>query len=271
MIKQYGLIKMMSEDECLKTIDILDGLEEHWTPRPRNGLNMFYTAGAASYLDSYKGARPNQYVDSYIKMNSILKENFSYLYELLIETMEPLVGKCELEEDLAIPGFQIFGLKKKNMGVATPIPNLGYSTELHSDTVSYNHKEVWSKYKEVEDDLLTITVAIDIHKNGSGLVIWDNDMDMDSETEYAKSIKQDSMEDLNRIKSVSGYPFNGDKILEFDMDKPKIVEYFKGSLFYVIGDPWHQIAPPVNAKTDERRITLQAHALRCDGIWRLHF
>ena len=80
MIKQYGLIKIMSEEECLKTINLLDELEEHWTPRPRNGLNMFYTAGAASYLDSYKGARPDQYAKSYIKMNSILKENFFYLY-----------------------------------------------------------------------------------------------------------------------------------------------------------------------------------------------
>jgi hypothetical protein len=271
MIKQHGLVQMMSEEECLKTIDVLDSLENHWTLRSRSGLNIFYTLGAASYLDSSRGSRPNQYADSSIKMNSILKENFSYLYKLLIETMEPLVGKCALEEDLGIPGFQIFGLKKKNMKEANPIPNLGYSTDLHSDKASYDHKNVWSKYKEVEDDLLTITVAIDIHKNGSGLVVWDKDMEIDSNTVYANSIKRNSMDDLNRIKSVSAYPVNVDKVLEFDMDKPNIVEYFKGSLFYVIGDPWHQIAPPLNAKTDERRITLQAHALKCDGIWRLHF
>ena len=131
---------MMSEEECVKTIDILDSLEEHWTPRPRGGLSMFYTAGAASYLDSYKGVRPNQYNNYYTKMNSILKENFSYLYELLIKTMEPIVGKCEIEEDLAIPGFQIFGLKKKNMGESSPLPSSVFTTELHSDKVSYNHK-----------------------------------------------------------------------------------------------------------------------------------
>lgn len=271
MIKQSGLISLMSKDQAERFVDKLDSLSQYWTPRPRNGLNMFYTVGGAAYLDTYHGARPNQYVNNYTKMNPILKENFHELYSLLINKTNELVGECELADNLAIPGFQIFGLKKENMPNPSPIPDLGYSTELHSDKVSYNHKDFWSKYKNVEDDLLTITVALEIHKNGSGLAVWDKEMDIDSNTEYAKNIKQRSVDALNKIKEKSGYPFNGDKIKEFDMEFPKIVEYFVGSMFYVIGDPWHQITPPIDATMNERRITLQAHALKCDGIWRLHF
>lgn len=271
MIKQHGLVRLLSEEQCENIISRLDLIDQYWTPRPRNGVNLFYTVGAASYLDTYNGARPDQYTNSFKKMNPILKENFSDLYKILIDTLTPIVGPCELAENLGIPGFQIFGLKKNNMDKVFDIPNLGYSTELHSDKISYNHKDVWSQYEYVEDDLLTVTVAIDIHKNGSGLVVWDNDMDIDSDSEYANAIKNESMVALNKIKEASGYPFNSDKIVEFNMENPKIVEYFRGSMFYVIGDPWHQVASPINAKSDERRITLQAHALKCDGIWRLHF
>jgi len=271
MIKEHGLIRLLSENQCDEIINTIDSLDKYWIPRPRNGINMFYTMGAASYLDTYNGARPNQYKDYYTKMNPILKENFFNLYNILIDTLSPIVGPCALADNLGVPGFQIFGLKKSHMGQPIPIPNLGYATELHSDKVSYNHKEAWSQYQNVEEDLLTITVALDIHNNGSGLVVWDKEMDIDSTSQYANSVKQQSMEALNKIKEASGYPFNSDKILEFNMDEPKIVEYFKGSMFYIIGDPWHQVAPPINATTNERRITLQAHALKCDGIWRLHF
>lgn len=271
MIKQSGLVRLLSEEESKNIVNKIDSLSMHWTPRPRNGLNMFYTMGGATYLDTYNGARPGQYHNTYNKMNPILKENFNDLYNILIKKLEPLVGKCELEENLAIPGFQIFGLKKENMGTPIDIPNLGYSTELHSDKVSYNHKDVWDKYKEVEKDLLTVTVALEVHKNGSGLAVWDESMEIDSSSKYADLVKKESFDALKKIKEASGYPFNENKIAEFNMDYPKIVEYFVGSMFYVIGDPWHQITPPINATTDERRITLQAHALKCDGIWRLHF
>jgi hypothetical protein len=271
MIKQSGLVSLMSKDDAKNIVDRIDSLNQYWTPRPRNGLNMFYTMGAAGYLDTYNGARPNQYSDLYNKINPILKENFSDLYELLINKLNTLVGKCELADNLAFPGFQIFGLKKEHMDNIIPIPNIGYSTELHSDKVSYNHKSYWDKYKEVEEDMLTITVAFEIHKNGSGLVVWDKDMDIDSNTEYANAIKKESMDILRTVKEKSGYPFNENKISEFDMEYPKIVEYYPGSMFYVIGDPWHQVASPINAMSNERRITLQAHALKCDGIWRLHF
>lgn len=271
MIKQSGLVRLLTEEQCEDIVSKIDSLNKYWTARPRNGLNMFYTMGGAAYLDTYNGSRPDQYVKSYTKMNPILMENFSELYDILLKNLNSIVGPCALADDLAIPGFQIFGLKKENMTSPVSIPNLGYSTELHSDKVSYDHKEFWSKYKNVEEDLLTITVAIDVHNNGSGLAVWDKEMNIDSNSEYANTVKRQGMESLNKIKEVSGYPFNSDKIAEFDMEYPKIVEYFKGSMFYVIGDPWHQVTPPINATTNERRITLQAHALKCDGIWRLHF
>jgi hypothetical protein len=38
-----------------------------------------------------------------------------------------------------------------------------------------------------------------------------------------------------------------------------------------MGQAKHQIAPAFNCEPRDRRITLQGHGVRCDGVWRLYF
>ena len=61
--------------------------------------------------------------------------------------MEPVVGKCALEEDLAIPGFQIFGLKKNPTGTLS---------DLKSEVV-----ETVSKVKETKEKVNNINQEVD--------------------------------------------------------------------------------------------------------------
>jgi hypothetical protein len=267
MIKQSGLIEIMSKEKAAEFVEKLDLLNESWVSRPQKGINTQNTFGGVSYLDT----DPKQYSEEYTKLNPILLENFSELYEIIINKLTPLVGECRLAEELAYPGFQILGLKEKDPGVTSLIPGIGYNTELHIDWVSYEHKEYWGKFNNVEEDLLTVTVCLETHKNGSGLIFWDNQATIDSSSNYSNRVKDNASLNLKKLKMMRMYPFNKDKVDELDMEYPTIAEYFPGSMFYVIGNPWHQIAPAVDAMSNERRITLQAHALKCDGVWRLHF
>ncbi len=267
MIKQSGLIELVSKEQAKKFVERLDLLNEYWISRPHKGFDTQETFGAVSYLD----INTDEYLNQYKKLNPILLENFSDLYEIIIKKLEPLVGKCSLAEELAYPGFQILGLKGNNQGINSLIPGIGYNTELHIDWAAYEHKEYWNKFNNVEKDLLTVTICLETHKNGSGLIFWDKDMQIDSFSKYSKKVKDNASLNLKKLKMMKIYPFNSGKIDELDMEYPTIAEYFPGSMLYVIGNPWHQIAPAVDAMSNERRITLQAHALKCDGIWRLHF
>jgi len=42
-------------------------------------------------------------------------------------------------------------------------------------------------------------------------------------------------------------------------------------MFYFIGSLVHQIAPAYNADFNDRRLSLQGHGVKCDGVWQLYF
>ncbi|MCP5507982.1 MAG: hypothetical protein H7A37_06755 [Chlamydiales bacterium] len=47
--------------------------------------------------------------------------------------------------------------------------------------------------------------------------------------------------------------------------------YEEGKILIHDGLTLHQIAPAEKMQPDDERITLQGHALFCDGAWRLHW
>jgi succinylglutamate desuccinylase len=66
-----------------------------------------------------------------------------------------------------------------------------------------------------------------------------------------------------------------DEIIHFSMEKikgeiPNYIEYKVGKLFYHKGHTIHQINKR-KMEYGDRRITLQAHAVRCDGVYRVYF
>jgi hypothetical protein len=267
MIKQSGLLEIMSKEKASEFVEKVNLLREYWVDRPQNNNSTQNTFGAVSYLDRNQ----EEYHKECAKLNPILLENFSELYKIILNKLTPLVGDCEIAEGLAYPGFQIFGIKQKTAGEISLISNISHNTELHIDQESYKYKEYLSQFNSVEEDMLTVTVCLQTHKNGSGLIVWDDDAVIDSFDKYSMAVKDHASSNLKKIKMMSMYPFDKGKVEGLDMEYPKIKEYFPGSMYYVIGKPWHQIAPAFNAMSNESRITLQAHALKCDGVWRLHF
>ena len=50
-----------------------------------------------------------------------------------------------------------------------------------------------------------------------------------------------------------------------------VVPYTIGKLMYHTGHVLHQIIPGYKLQDGDRRMTLQGHGIKCDGIWRLYF
>jgi len=56
-----------------------------------------------------------------------------------------------------------------------------------------------------------------------------------------------------------------------DYGEPTVVPYEAGKMFWFIGKLVHQIAPAYNADFNDRRLSLQGHGVKCDGVWQLYF
>jgi hypothetical protein len=67
---------------------------------------------------------------------------------------------------------------------------------------------------------------------------------------------------------------NGSLPMKYDPiydSKPLVVPYKVGQLFYHTGHVLHQIVPGYKLDVEDRRITLQGHGVKCDGVWQLYF
>ena len=47
--------------------------------------------------------------------------------------------------------------------------------------------------------------------------------------------------------------------------------YNKGEMVYFVGHLLHQMMPGINVQPTDRRITVQGHGQKCDGVWRLYW
>ena len=118
--------------------------------------------------------------------------------------------------------------------------------ELHCD-LQYKHLD-WSGYGEVDFERpLSFTLALQLPSCGGGLNVWD--------FEYRESLGL-SKDEIRQL---------------FNQRRQHVHPYREGFCALHSGHLVHQIAPIPQTKDGEARITLQGHALLCDGVWRLYW
>lgn len=227
-------IVLLDAEQCRQAAAAVRALEAHWTQR--NFITPFYTLGAASYLDA-RGGQP-RYGALAATANPVLRQHFSWLYEALTTGLAASLGaEVALDEVHALPGFHIFlahPMFQKRTG------------ELHCD-LQYKHLD-WSGMGTVDFGLpLSFTLALELPEAGGGLNVWD--------FEYAESVGLSK----DQIRQ------------EFARREQRFHPYEVGRCALHSGHLVHQIAPMPEADAGEARITLQGHALRCDGVWRLYW
>ena len=225
---------VLDDAECSRARHTLYSMKECW--RKRSSELPFFTLGAASYIDS----RPS--VDSYYehvtRENPILHENFSWLYERLIDALSNHVEEpISLEHDQALPGFHLY---LSHAAFEKPIG------EIHFDR--QQHRLRWAEPDRVEwSNPFSFTLPITLPGTGGGLYTWDVDWN-----EMASAHGEERKRILTQAKRESHL-------------------YKIGEMVVHSGNLLHQVMPGTRLSDSDERFTLQGHALYSSGAWRLYW
>lgn len=230
-------IDFLNGQERLTVFNKIQNLKQDWNKRKQ----IFYTLGTALYLDAVSDF--NEYKNKAKKTNKLLLENFSFLYERLQQVLEKeLKEKVVYEEDLALPGFHIF-VSPQNEEESSYIKNTIPSIHFDLQFMQVN----WP-YKIVETDkTISFTLAISLPSAGAGLNYWD------MMYENYPGISNNILTEVSQSKERHYCAYKEDKIVIHT------------------GLTLHQLDMPKELKKDDSRITMQGHAIRCDGVWRIYW
>jgi hypothetical protein len=226
----------LERKESQSVLSEIHSLRSHWVARMGESL-PFFTLGSASYLDSGFDSDFG-YKKKVKRTNPLLKEHFLWLYQKIQETLMAYTGqKVLFDETLAYPGFHIFEYSPYFKEAVASV-----HFDLQFESIS------WDSYQKIEKDkTLSFTLPITLPKAGGGLLYWNLSY------EIGKEMSDDEI-DAYTTKTAANY-----------------IPYEIGKLVVHKGQILHQIAPAKNMEPKDERITLQGHALFCDGAYRIYW
>ncbi len=231
-IKSYAFL---SPEDSDKIVESVFALQEYWINRSDYFDYPFFTLGAASYLDAQQNNE--EYYDLAKKLNPILENKFSQLYQKVQDFLEEKLGhKCIMAENQALPGFHIF-----------------LDDDFFEITVASRHVDLqfqllnWNGLKFDPANNISFTVYIKMPSGGGGLYFWTHTHD-----------------DLKGFDNVTI-----DKTL-MAVD-PEFVKFNQGDLVTHTGLNYHQIAPMIDVQEGDQRISLQGHGILVDGVYHLYW
>ena len=253
-------IKTFTEEDCNKIEKTVDALDKLWVNRSCErrfsfetetviSRAPFWTLGAVSYLDSV--ASPDRYKKHKDYLNPVLRKKFNWIYEIITKKLQEALGEpVVIDKFLAHPGFHIFATK---IGTTIEPEYLRLFEQplgsVHVDVQYEEHYDYWQKFKEVDfENTLSFTIPVKLPKNGGGLYTWDDKVDPYS----------------------FNYTTNKTKLSELESASVTNL-YNTGEMIYFIGHLLHQMMPGFNVQPTDRRITVQGHGVKCDGVWRLYW
>lgn len=246
----FGYIDVLSESESKQAVETVHKLNKVWIRRSPDPV-PFYTLGAVTYIDACRNQE--QYHKHRKLLNPILLKNFSWLYDIVLGKLSNQFGPCELLSDVAYPGFHVFGAKLGETMHPTALEAMQKPlASLHVDIQYQEHYNVWNKFGSIDyNDLFSFTLALELPKTGGSLYLWDT-IDL-------------------TVEQISTFNFQDPRDKENQIPTPRVMEYEVGKLFYHTGHILHQIAPGKNLSVNDKRITLQGHGVKCNGIYRVYF
>jgi hypothetical protein len=237
-------IPILSSSECRCHVGVLDANRALWLDRrkatkPDSCSGGFWTFGRASYIDV---CGPGQTGEAYFRNLTTNNERLDALFHDLLEKVrvrigEHLGGNVKFDPSLACPGFHIF---------------VGASID-HSSQASA-HFDLQYRMLPTGGDVqgaLSFTLPLELPANGGGLECWNIFHEHVRDRE-----KRGIVEDLWRYQA---------RAVRF------IHPYTVGELALQIGHILHRSAYRGPSTTQDRRITLQGHGLKRNGVWSLYW
>lgn len=231
-------LALLTQDECGQVCGELQSLREAWTVRGGQPPS-FFTLGAPSYLDESP-----QYFAHAAKFNPLLQQRFGWLYDKLCGFLSWRLGAtATLAEPLGVPGFHIW----EAGGIFTRP-----EASVHFDLQYLRHWERAGVGSADYSRPLSFTLALQLPRRGGGLNVWDV-----------------SYERYMRFRERVGGSVQPSDVAA--LVPPMRHPYVTGTLSLHSGHQLHQIGEVDRVDPDDRRITLQGHALRVDGMWKLYW
>ena len=253
-------VKTFTKEDCNKIETTVDNLDKLWINRSctrrfsyENQMHIsrapFWTLGAVSYLDHVKSS--DQYDKHRDYLNPVLLKKFNWIYEIICERLQGELGEpVVIDGFLAHPGFHIFSAKSGTTIEPEYIKMFEQPLgSVHVDVQWEEHHDYWQTFDKVNlEDTLSFTVPIKLPSGGGGLYTWADEVNPYS----------------------FNYTTNENKLAE--LEHPCVTNlYTEGEMIYFIGHLLHQMMPGVNVQPTDRRITVQGHGQKCDGVWRLYW
>ena len=266
-----GSIDVLDHEQSNKVVEFIDKLEKIWVRREQEPID-FFTIGACTYQDGVQSIE--KYHAHREMINPVLLHHFKWLYDIVIDKFSELIGPIQVVNELGYPGFHIFGHKPGQ--ISHPICTEAFqkpSASLHFDHQYEEHTDYWDKFDDVDlKETVSFTLPVELPKNGGGLWIWGT-QDVNDLDENAMFKKYMDLFDP-RYDRAFWQNKTSPALSEYDPiydDKPIVLPYEVGKAHYHIGPVWHQIMPGYKLSDVDRRISLQGHGVKCDGIWRFYF
>ena len=232
--KLTRLFPLLSAEECAGYLRKVHDLTAWWTRREFDVV--FYTLGAASYLDATNG-RFDAFREKAAVTNPILRRDFGPMLEAVLGALSDYVGEpVRYDDALSLPGFHVF--LAREFGDRSP------TASLHFD-LQYEHIRWDAHGGEEPETQISFTLPLALPHNGGGLFVW--------------PLKWQETKQLSKEEHIAALKRRGE---------PEYVPYEVGVLAVHGGHHLHQIAPFREQTAEDERITLQGHAVRCaDGWW----
>jgi hypothetical protein len=225
-------ISVFSGPECEEIRNKVHELRDLWIRR--HPLVPFYTLGTASYMD---GLFLTKYMDLAKQFNNTLKEEFEWMYRKVFEALGNILqGPISQAENFAVPGFHVL---LSHPGFGMNFANFHF--DLQYDFLYRNNPGAdFSKP-------FSFTLAIALPTAGTGLTLCD--------------VRYSDVKDIPR-----------EKVMEISANrKQSIVSYEVGTMVLHSGHHLHKLSPMSEMQPEDERITLQGHALFCDGNWQIYW
>jgi hypothetical protein len=241
MLSTFDAIEILRPAQCEEICSTVHMLRSFWTQV--NEQTEFFTLGVASYIEFCRpGDAAARYREKARQSNPLLCEYFAGIMEYLRVTLQRhLGGPAAFAEELGRPGFHIW--------LTEAIPRQP-TASVHFDL---QYRQVGWPVGACADyeRPVSFTLPLRLPAGGGGMNVW--------------NLHHNEVEELG----ARGVPVD---INEMKEARERLhYDYKPGHLVVHTGHFLHQIAPVERIEPGDERITLQGHAMRCDGRWMLYW
>jgi hypothetical protein len=260
-------IDLFDEAECARAIADIDALRSYWLrlhddrlgdPLPDYTLGVSITHVARKI---YADQRLRDYAALAAIAHDVLDAPFGWLYQKVCAALEAHHGApFRVAPPYAPPGFHICYSHPRLAEVLSPVQLDCPYLDLQFEGTDVDYERP-----------LSVTVALELPSgNGGGIHFWDlhlHDLQDLPEAEKVRRFRA-GMWDLQSQRALV------EKEMADGRLRPALAQctpYRRGQMVTHSGHHFHQAVPMRQHVAGERRVTLQAHALRVDGVWRLYW